>query len=246
MPIFLKAKKKMLPGVWVSMFFVSTFFVSPLIQGPGIQAQAQAQARNQNQNSQPVVGRKAAEKYWNSSSSQNSDYQSLGPEEGGSTRQNFSRVEFLTLNLGAFIDSQSYLWGRYHYPNVGRANYGVTYLFDQWYGFDRHLRIEFSEYQVQGESPRKLSVLPLVTFPRLETQFPLYFGFGAGFGIFFNQLKGESDLSLDYQLVTGLRFFDVFDQLGFFIELAMKNHLFLLSDGQFNGTALNTGMVFTF
>lgn len=192
---------------------------------------------------QPVVGRKAAEKYFQQSS--NPDYQSLEGNSGSSQR-NTPGFEVLQINIGSFIESDSYFWGSAQYANIGRANYGVTYLFDQWHGLDRNVRLEFAEFRVQGELPRKLSLMPLVTFPRAETRFPLYFGFGAGVGIFMSQLRGESDLSLDYQLVAGLRFLDVLNRIGFFAEIAMKNHVLLLSDGQFNGTALNTGMVFTF
>jgi len=195
--------------------------------------------------SQPVVGRKAAEKYFQRNPKSTEDYQELEPRARRSD-QPFSGFEVLMLNLGSFVGSDSYFWGPRHFTNVGRANYGVTYLFDQWHGLDRHVRVEFAEFKIEDRIPRKISILPLITFPRAETKFPLYFGFGAGIGVLFNQLRAESDLSFDYQLVGGLRFLDVFNQIGFFAEFAMKNHLFILSDGQLNGTALNTGVVFTF
>lgn len=195
--------------------------------------------------SQPIVGRKAAEKYFKSRNPDSaSDYQSMD-SPGARSSQSYG-FEVLMLNIGSFVGSDSYFWGNSQLSNIGRVNYGVTYLYDQWRGMDRHIRLEFSEYRIQNQLPRKLSILPLVTFPRAETKFPLYFGFGAGFGVFFSQLKGESDISFDYQLVSGVRFLDVFDQVGFFAEFSLKNHLFILSDGQFNGTALNTGVVFTF
>ena len=58
--------------------------------------------------------------------------------------------------------------------------------------------------------------------------------------------EGESSLSLDYQLIAGARIFDVFENTGFLIETGMKNHVHLLSDGQFNGVFLTVGSVFTF
>jgi hypothetical protein len=51
---------------------------------------------------------------------------------------------------------------------------------------------------------------------------------------------------LDYQLIAGARFFDVFENAGFFIESGLKNHLQLWDQGQFNGTFLSAGAVFTF
>ena len=191
----------------------------------------------------PLVGRKAAEKYF--TRSPQNDYQDLN-NPGDNKTSVAPLEEVLMLNIGSFIGSESIRWGSQNYQNIGRANYGVTFLFDTWKGLDRHLRFEFQEYVIQDRSPRKLALLPLVTFPRAEKKFPLYFGFGLGLGAFFHQVPGESDFSLDYQLVGGVRFFDIFDRLGFFAELSMKNHLNLLSDGQVNGTALNTGLVFTF
>jgi hypothetical protein len=196
--------------------------------------------------SQPVVGRKAAEKYFQRNPDSNPDYQPLEAERDSRNRRELLGFEVLMLHLGSFVGSDSYFWGSSQQSNLGRANYGVTYLFDQWHGLDRHVRIEFAEFKIEDYQPRKISILPLITFPRAETRFPLYFGFGAGVGVFFNQMRGESDLSLDYQLVGGLRFFNVFNRVGFFAEYAMKNHLLILSDGQFNGSALNTGVVFTF
>lgn len=199
-------------------------------------------------NAAEVVGRKAAERYLQGrGAAAEGDYQAL---EGTSAEEpaSFSRYgsEVLMLSLGSFIESRSYFWTDRELESIGRANYGVTYLFDQWQGMDRSLRVEFAEFRVGNESPRKLSFMPLITFPRANTRFPLYFGIGAGLGVFTSQIAGESDVSFDYQLVTGLRFFDVFNSTGFFLELGMKNHFHILSDGQYNGNALNGGMLFTF
>lgn len=193
-------------------------------------------------NGAPLVGRKAASKYF--SRSPNQDFQDS--EATSNVSQLSDGQEVLMLSLGSFIRSESFYWGSQGYQNVGRANYGVTYLFDRWKGLDRHFRFEFQEYELAGHSPRKLAIMPIITFPRTEKKFPLYFGFGLGVGLFFQQIPGESDISIDYQLVAGTRFFDIFDKVGVFAEIAMKNHLHVLSDGQINGTALNTGLVFSF
>lgn len=191
--------------------------------------------------SAPIVGRKAAEKYFRSPNQQgDSEFQNWSPS---SSRPAASQV--LSLYVGSFISSQAYAWGNGS-ESVGRANYGVTYLFDEWLGFDRNLRVEFQEFQFTGVRPRKLSFSTLITFPRAESEFPLYFGAGLGLGVFLEQLPGESQFVLDYQLAAGLRFFDVFGAVGVFAEIAMKNHFNILSDGQLNGTTLVTGAVFHF
>lgn len=203
----------------------------------------------------PLVGRKAAEKYLsrNPSAVEVSD-SDTSSEEGESSRRR-SRSgggrgggdDLLMLSLGTFVNSSSYNWkGSDKRDNVGRVSYGVTYLFDEWSKIDANLRLDFAEYKLDDLRASKLSIMPLWTFPQASSRFPLYFGFGAGLGVFFNQVPEESNLSFDYQLLAGARFMDLFENFGFFVELALKNHLHLLSDGQFNGSALTAGAVFSF
>ena len=111
---------------------------------------------------------------------------------------------------------------------------------------DLSIRADFNEYATSGEKPMKMSLMPLITFPESAAKFPLYFGIGAGFGVFFRQIQGESAVTFDYQLVAGARFFDIYENTGFFIETGLKNHLQLMSNGQYNGTFLSAGAVFTF
>jgi hypothetical protein len=187
----------------------------------------------------PVVGRKAAQKYF---------AQAQDPEETYvSENRRAPGEEVLMLHLGGYSSSASYAWkDNNKRTGVGKATYGVTYLFDEWAGMDLNLRFDFNEFQIDDERASKLSILPLVTFPRAERRFPLYFGFGAGAGVFFTQLQDESNLSFDYQLILGFRYMNALDTLGFFLEFGLKNHLHVLSDGQFNGMPLSGGVVFSF
>jgi hypothetical protein len=183
----------------------------------------------------PKVGRKAAAQYF-----QNDAELARRPSQA-------SGDQVLMLSLGTFIGSKAYQWkGSGTRDNVGRTSYGVTYLMDQWTGMDVNLRADFNEYKVEDDRAVKLSLLPLLTFPHASSRFPLYFGLGLGLGVFFQQVSEESNLSLDYQLVAGARFMDLFENVGFFFELGLKNHLHILSDGQFNGTALTAGGIFSF
>jgi len=103
-----------------------------------------------------------------------------------------------------------------------------------------------NEYKVLGETPLKMSLMPLLIFPDASSKFPLYFGIGGGPGIFFKQIADESQIAFDYQFLMGARFFDIVNQAGFFVETGMKNHLLVLTSGQFNGVFLTSGAVFTF
>ena len=202
----------------------------------------------QAQKSQPVVGKKAADKYFGRGPAAAVDVTDSDREDSSDRR--FTGVggdEMMMLSLGTFLNSSSYNWkGSDKREDIGRLSYGVTYLFDRWSKLDTNLRMDFNDYKVGDDRALKLSIMPLWTFPAMDTRFPIYFGFGMGLGVFFQQVPEESNLSFDYQLVAGVRFMDLFQNFGFFSEIALKNHLHLLSDGQFNGTALTAGAVFTF
>lgn len=190
------------------------------------------------QNSQPVVGREAAAKY----------FQPRDPAESYGDSVRAASDHYLALHFGRYMASQSYDWGKNgQEDDAGKNQFGVTYRVGEWYNsMDLALRLDYSEFELADENPTKLSFLPLITFPDASSRFPLYFGAGLGLGVFFKQASGKSALSLDYQLIAGARFFDIFENTGFFIEAGLKNHLLILSSGQFNGTFLATGLVFTF
>jgi hypothetical protein len=194
----------------------------------------------------PRVGRGAAAKY----------FEKRDPDAAEEKGQSAEVVagpsdHYLALHLGKMMSSTAYEWGtQSKQTDVGDFTAGLTYRVGEWRNsMDLNIRLDFIQYSLvaDGETkPLKLSILPLITFPDATSKFPLYFGFGIGPGVFFRQSEGEATLSLDYQLIAGARFFDVVDNAGFFIETGLKNHLQLWNSGQFNGTFLSAGAVFTF
>ena len=187
----------------------------------------------------PRVGRKAAARYFEA----NPEPRAPAQQESSS----YAGESLLMLHAGGFTESTSYKWqGDPSQKGIGKATYGVTYLYDRWGKLDTNIRMDFIEFKLNDQRATKLSLMPLWTFPMAESRFPLYFGLGAGLGIFFTQIEGESNLSLDYQLIAGVRFLDIIDNFGAFVEYGLKNHLHLLSDGQYNSTALTGGVAFTF
>lgn len=184
------------------------------------------------------VGRGAAAKYFEKRSpAEVSSDPVMGPED-----------HYLALHFGTYTSTQAYEWGQHgKEESVGGPNFGLTYRVGEWRNsMDLNVRVEFQEYKVAGQKPVKLSFMPLITFPDAAARFPLYFGAGLGLGVFMKQIDEESSLSLDYQLVAGARFFNVFENTGFFIESGLKNHLLILNSGQLNGVFVSAGAVFTF
>lgn len=190
------------------------------------------------------VGTKAAAKY----------FESKPNKSASSSSADSDRSHFLALHLGLFLSSDAYKWGvdhngqnSDHANDPGKLSLGVTYRMGEWTdSMDLNLRVDFQTYELFRDKPFKMSVMPLITFPDSSSQFPLYFGGGIGPGIFFKQVSQESSLSIDYQLLAGARLFDLIENTGFFLEFGLKNHLLLLSDGQFNGVFLAGGAIFTF
>lgn len=184
------------------------------------------------------VGKDAARKYFQRDVTATA-------EDAAGTR---SRDHYLALTLGGHLTSRAYRWGQDNpEDDNGKVNLGVSYRLGEWTSLmDLLAKLDFTTYELAGGKARKLSVMPGIVFPEANSRFPLYFGAAAGIGIFFEQLRDESSIALDYQLMAGLRVFDVWESTGFLVETGIKNHLHLLSDGQLNSTFLAAGAVFTF
>ncbi len=194
------------------------------------------------------LGRKAAAQHLKNSSETEEDTSTSRESSRGSSDSYGGSSHHLDIGGGKYMSSQAWEWGQHgKIQEIGDVNIDVTYRVGEWKGsMDMNIRVDYQEFKFTEKRVNKLSFLPLITFPDANSKFPLYFGAGVGLGVFMNQLPDESPLSLDYQLVLGARFFDVYENSGFFVESGLKDHLHLLTNGQLNGTFLTGGMVFTF
>jgi hypothetical protein len=193
-----------------------------------------AQAKKSPKN--PEVGRKAAEKYFQDD------------EQKDTADIDYPADHFLAIHFGGYLDGDSYSWGASSkVEDSGGLTAGVTYRMGEWVrSMDLLFRVDFNSYDLPEGKPVKISILPIVQFPEASSRFPLYFGLGLGAGIYTKQVSDESDVSIDYQLLAGARYFNLFRTTGVFIETGIKNHFHVLSSGQFNGFFLAAGTVFTF
>jgi hypothetical protein len=155
---------------------------------------------------------------------------------------------YMALHIGSFISDSAYRWGqnrRQH--NVGQLTLGVSYRMGEWVNsMDVWLRADVMAYSLKQGRASRIAFLPVLTFPDVSSHFPLYFGAGAGAGVFFKEVKNESNFTFDYQLFTGLRMLNALSNMGVFVEGGLKNFILLTSDGQFNGYYLALGAVFNF
>jgi hypothetical protein len=233
-------------------------FLLPFLLMTTLPAVAQMVEVKDNQTQTAPAGREKAQEYFNERQS--------AKEEAAPRRMNNdggAMPRYLAIHLGGFFTSKAYNWGtdgpdhQADRDDAGKFNMGVTYRMGEWVNsMDLAMRFEYTSYTLtefdnstltsHDEDSRKLSFSFLMTFPDANSRFPLYFGAGIGPGFMVKKLEDESALVLDYQLVAGARFLDVIENVGFMVESGMKNHLSLLSSGQFNGVFINVGTVFAF
>lgn len=195
------------------------------------------------------VGKKAAAQYF-------ADRKKVTPQkvvavdEDGTPDRAPAKVggpRVLALHIGTYLDEEVYKWGGKENDEAGKLTAGVTYRIGEWVNsMDLYLRVDFNTYKLKEGKATKMSLLPIVTFPDANSGFPLYFGAGAGLGIYFKQIDDESSLSFDYQLLAGVRFFQILGEAGLTLEAGLKNHIHLTSDGQYNGVFVAVGTVFNF
>ena len=199
----------------------------------------------------PKVGRTAAARYFQlekqaekRGTASNEDDSSSSYSSSGKQLQD----HFMALGFGTFSESTAYNWAHNgKAEGMGKWGADLTYRFaEQEYLFDEAFRISYNTFKPAEQDSSKLSVLYAITFPEAASRFPIYFGGAAGLGVYIKQIDQESLISFDYQLYLGLRAFNLFDSVGFYVEGGLRNHLHLTSDGQFNGTFLSLGTIFNF
>ncbi len=241
----MKSKTAALSLFYSLLFFATSAFAQggPIEMDDSAPSAVAKPSTKVKSNGQSVVGRKAAEKYM----APRDD--APAPARDRDMGQQLSATDhYLAIHIGQFVSDNAYRWGtRDNQSNVGNAVVGVTYRMGEWqHSMDLALRLDYNAFGLDDGTAGKLSFLPMITFPDASSRFPLYLGAGVGLGIFTKQIDQKSSLALDYQLVLGARFFEVFANTGFFLEAGLKNSLFLLTNGQFNGTFVAIGPVFTF
>lgn len=146
----------------------------------------------------------------------------------------------LALAVGSLVNSRNYNEGQGQYMGW---NAEAFYLkADQGY-FAKGYHLEMQKFSTHLRELTKLSFLLSFSFPR-RLSFPVYLGVAAGPGFFLKQNKGKSQFSFDYKAYLGLRLNQENSQ--YFLQTGVKNHVLVLSDGQFVGWFVSSGVAYTF
>jgi len=98
---------------------------------------------------------------------------------------------------------------------------------------DLQLRASLLLSELDYDKEFSLELTPLFTFPELATRFPIYLGFGLGFGFYpFYIIEKKPSFSFHSPFLFGLRFFELYSNLGAGLELDLRLH-FPLNELQF-------------
>ena len=150
--------------------------------------------------------------------------------------------------MGLFLRDESTNWSQEEgeQKNKGKMILGGSYRLGQWLGVaDILLRFNYTSYNLSDASPQQFSLSPLLLIPSARGRFPLYIGGGLGLGAILSQAEDKSFLALNYHVLGGLRFFEVFGSVGTFVEAGYTGHVHLLSEGEFKGFYASVGLLFS-
>ena len=148
--------------------------------------------------------------------------------------------KILAVAVGSLINSKNYNWSE---ENFSGWNVEAFYQSAGTGYFGQGFHLEMQKFAADNTELTKLSFLVSLTFPR-RLSFPVYLGLAAGPGYFLKQQENESDFTFDYKAYLGLRLHQVNSQ--YFVQSGVKNHVHVLSDGQFVGWFVSSGVAYTF
>jgi hypothetical protein len=181
------------------------------------------------------TGRAAALKYFSSQAKQ--QVVTRSPSEVGLS---LGGQRLLAVAVGSLINSRSYNWTEESAPGW---NVELFYQSASEGYFAKGFHLELQKFAIDQQELSKVAFLYSFTFPR-RLSFPVYIGVAAGPSYFIRQSQNESHFAFDYKAYLGLRLHQKHSQ--YFIQSGVKNHVHVLSDGQFVGWFISSGVAYTF
>ena len=155
---------------------------------------------------------------------------------------------FIGLMAGHSLTSSAYNWGDKQCSDkckgVGRLQTGLIYGTRlNWKSVDLLWRSTVHFFNLKDEyEPMSFSVKPTLVFPEFRSQIPVYFGVGAGIGMFIKQAFETSAISIDLDMFAGFRWSNLLGPIGFFAEFGLQSKIFLLHRGRFNSGYAAAGL----
>ena len=112
---------------------------------------------------------------------------------------------------------------------------------------DLNLKFSIFDIQMARQKTILLEILPFITVPEIQTNFPFYVGFGLGLGMYPRYLIRQLPvLSLSSQFFVGFRWLEIYHNLGFFTELNLRIHYPFSEMTVYLDTLTQFGLIFRF
>ena len=146
----------------------------------------------------------------------------------------------LAVAVGSLLNARSYQWTE---EELAGWNVELFYQKPTSGYFGQGFHLELQKFANEVDEFSKVSFLVRFTFPR-RLSFPVYLGVAAGPGFFLEQREDESDFAFDYKAYLGVRLNEPNSQ--YFFQSGVKNHVHVLSDGQFIGWYVSSGVAYKF
>lgn len=90
---------------------------------------------------------------------------------------------------------------------------------------DFNLHISLFSSQMRKQRATLIEITPRISIPEIRTAFPLYIGAGVGMGLYpYHIVRKLPSLSINSHLFIGLRFFDLYHNLGLSAEIILRVH----------------------
>lgn len=140
-----------------------------------------------------------------------------------------------------FLDNVFFVSNRETQPLDTPGQWGLNLGFE-WDEsiFGEGVYVNYMDYEEES----KFSFLYGFIYPRIQTRFPLYIKANAGLGYFTGAFNDET-LAVDYNLLTGLRFFTKHNVL-LNLEFGSKNYTRIFRRSQLNSLVVSSGLAFVF
>lgn len=112
------------------------------------------------------------------------------------------------------------------FPSFSSVVFGFNQQIKEIQGFgDVNIQFSFNSLQLERQRAVLLEVMPQFSFPEMRSTFPIYMGLGAGLGFYpRNIIRKKLSLSLSGEFFLGLRFLNLYHNLGFSSEVNLRIH----------------------
>ena len=112
---------------------------------------------------------------------------------------------------------------------------------------DISLQLSLGSAFLEQQRATYIEISSQISIPAQRITFPMYFGGGLGMGMYpYYVLRSKPSLFLSSEIFAGIQFFDVYENLGFYMETSFRYSLPLKELNVYLETLVKAGIIFRF